>query len=47
MNLSLSSFVMSTSIHHCVNNISHIKVLKKVIPNETFNVSFFHHNKFT
>ena len=35
------ALIISTGIHHCVNNISHdIKVLMKVIKTETFNVGF-------
>ena len=32
--------VISTSIHHCVNNCHDIKVLMKVIETRTFNVGF-------
>ena len=32
--------VISTSIHHCVNNSHDINVLMKVIKTETFNVGF-------
>ena len=32
--------VISTSIHHCVNNSLDIKALMMVIETETFNVDF-------